>query len=261
MTLLLSPPPNQIESGLYYFTFGWRLILQRKLLPFIILPLLINVTLIIGLVWFFIINIDRWLQSLISFMPSWLDWITVILLPLAILGLLIFFYFTFTTLANFIAAPFNGLLAEKVELQLTGEFLVETSFADIIKDIPRILKREWQKMMYALPKLILLFALGFIPLLGQTIIPVLAFIFSSWMVAIQYCDYPFDNHKIDFIKMRNALTRHRTMNFTFGSLVSACTLIPIVNLVIMPVAVCGATAMWIKEYRQDMLLNVQTGVK
>ncbi|MDG6881552.1 putative sulfate transport protein CysZ [Phocoenobacter uteri] len=255
MSLLLAPPQNQFESGLYYFTFGWRLILQRKLLPFVLLPLLINVTLIIGLLWFFIANIDDWLNNLVSFMPSWLDWITVILMPLAILGLVVFFYFTFTTLANFIAAPFNGLLAEKVELQLTGELLLETSFTDILKDIPRMLKREWQKMMYALPRVILLFALGFVPLLGQTIIPILFFIFGCWMLAIQYCDYPFDNHKVSFIQMQKALSQHRVMNFTFGALVSIATLIPVVNLVIMPVAVCGATAMWIKEYRSDFVVT------
>ncbi len=255
MSLILTPPQSQFESGIYYFTFGWRLILQRKLLPFIILPLMINVVLIAGLFWLFFINLNHWLDTLVNFMPSWLDWITVIIIPLAILVLLVFFYFTFTTLANFIAAPFNGLLAEKVEQQLSGELLLESSFKDILKDIPRMLKREWQKMMYALPRLIILFILGFIPFLGQTIIPMLAFIFSSWMVAIQYCDYPFDNHKISFTQMKKALSQHRVMNFTFGSLVSIATLIPLINLLIMPVAVCGATAMWVQEYRTESLFK------
>ncbi|MDP8099543.1 sulfate transporter CysZ [Pasteurella atlantica] len=258
--MILLPPPaqNQFEAGIYYFTFGWRLIFQRKLLPFILFPLLINITLIIGLVWLFIVNLNDWLNSLVSFMPSWLDWITVILIPIAILGLMLFFYFTFTTLANFIAAPFNGLLAEKVELQLTGELLLDTSFADILKDIPRMLKREWQKMMYALPRLVILFTLGFVPLLGQTVIPILLFILGCWLVAIQYCDYPFDNHKISFIRMQKALSEHKVMNLTFGTLISIATLIPVINLVIMPVAVCGATAMWTKEYR-TFFLNSDLG--
>ncbi|MDP8163151.1 sulfate transporter CysZ [Pasteurella skyensis] len=258
MTLLLSPPQNQFERGIYYFTFGWRLIFQHKLFVFILFPLLINIGLIVGLLWLFIINIDDWLNSLVSFMPSWLDWITVVLVPLAILSLIIVFYFTFTTLANFIAAPFNGLLAEKVELQLTGELVLNTSLTDMLKDIPRMLKREWQKMMYALPRVLFLFILGFTPLLGQTVIPLLFFVFSCWMLAIQYCDYPFDNHKISFIRMQKALSQSKIMNFTFGTLVSIATLIPVINLVIMPVAVCGATAMWVKEYR-SFFLNSHLG--
>lgn len=165
------------------------------------------------------------------------------------------FYFAFTTLANFIAAPFNALLAEKVELQLTNQPLGDTSLFGMLKDIPRMLKREWQKMMYSLPRLIALFLLGFVPFLGQTIVPVLAFVFGAWMVAIQYCDYPFDNHKISFPRMRNALLQNKWMNYTFGALVSICTMLPFINFVVMPVAVCGATSMWVDEYRRFFLEN------
>jgi len=108
-------------------------------------------------------------------------------------------------------------------------------------------------MWYSIPRLVALFLLGFIPVLGQTVVPVIAFIFGAWLIAIQYCDYPFDNHKILFQRMRNALAQQRTMNFTFGSLVSLFTLIPFINFVVMPVAVCGATAMWVNEYRRFFL--------
>lgn len=81
------------------------------------------------------------------------------------------------------------------------------------------------------------------PGIGQTVAPVLWFLFSAWMLAIQYCDYPFDNHKVSFADMRRALRQHKTDNLQFGALVSLFTMIPILNLVILPVAVCGATAM------------------
>ena len=112
-----------------------------------------------------------------------------------------------------------------------------------------MLAREWQKLVYSLPKIIALFLLSFIPLIGQTVIPVATFLFSAWMMAIQYCDYPFDNHKIPFGLMKNELAMKRNMTVTFGGLVSLCMLVPIVNLVVIPVAACGATAMWVKEYR------------
>ena len=59
------------------------------------------------------------------------------------------------------------------------------------------------------------------------------------MMAIQYCDYPFDNHKISFGIMKNALGERRSQSLTFGALITLCTALPIVNLVIIPVAVCG----------------------
>ncbi len=78
---------------------------------------------------------------------------------------------------------------------------------------------------------------------------VLWFLFSAWMLAIQYCDYPFDNHKVPFKEMRTALRTRKITNMQFGALTSLFTMIPLLNLFIMPVAVCGATAMWVDCYR------------
>ncbi|OOH87681.1 sulfate transporter CysZ [Pasteurellaceae bacterium 15-036681] len=250
MSSLFSNPESQAGAGFHYFVYGWRLMVQRRLMPFIIFPVIINAVLMIGLIWLFFSNIGGLLDSLL---PSWLEWLSFVLIPLIFMMILVFFYFAFTTLANFIAAPFNALLAEKVEQQLTGENLTEMSFGEMLKDVPRMLKREWQKMLYSIPRLIGLFLLSFVPIVGQSVVPILAFAFSAWLIAIQYCDYPFDNHKISFSRMRNGLAQHKTMNFTFGSLVSLFTMIPFVNLVVMPVAVCGATAMWVSEYRTVFL--------
>ncbi len=69
------------------------------------------------------------------------------------------------------------------------------------------------------------------------------------MLAIQYCDYPFDNHKVPFKTMRAALRTQKVANMQFGALTSLFTMIPVLNLFIMPVAVCGATAMWVDCWR------------
>ncbi|WP_150539256.1 sulfate transporter CysZ [Actinobacillus vicugnae] len=253
MSSAFNEPQSELGLGFHYFIYGWRLILQRQLLPFVLIPIAINSVLMIALLWFFIGNIVSWADWIVSFMPSWLNWLTIILVPLAVLSLIMLFYFTFTTITNFIAAPFNALLAEKVELQLTGEQLNNMSMLEMLKDVPRMLKREWQKMMYSIPRFIALFLLSFVPVIGQTIVPILTFVFGAWLLAIQYCDYPFDNHKISFKRMRNALGQRKLLNFTFGTFVSIFTALPFVNLVVMPVAVCGATAMWVEEYRDFML--------
>ncbi|WP_257812635.1 sulfate transporter CysZ [Aggregatibacter actinomycetemcomitans] len=239
----------EMKSGFEYFVMGWHLILQKGLRRFVIMPILLNMLLLGGLFWLFVNQIGGYIDGIISYIPDWLSWLSGVLLLLSILMILVLFYFVFTTLSGFIAAPFNGLLAEKVEKMLTGENLQDMSLWDFMKDVPRMLVREWQKLVYSLPKIIALFLLGFLPLLGQTMIPVATFLFTAWMMAIQYCDYPFDNHKIPFGIMKNELAIKRNVTMTFGSLVTLCTFVPVVNLVIIPVAVCGATAMWVTEYR------------
>ena len=49
--------------------------------------------------------------------------------------------------------------------------------------------------------------------------------------------------------MREALRSRKVMNMQFGALTSLFTMIPVLNLVILPVAICGATAMWVDCYR------------
>ncbi len=112
------------------------------------------------------------------------------------------------------------------------------------------MKREWQKFAWYLPRAIVLLILYLIPGIGQTVAPVLWFLFGAAGCSPSgLCDYPFDNHKVPFKEMRTALRTRKIANMQFGALTSLFTMIPLLNLFIMPVAVCGATAMWVDCYR------------
>jgi len=215
----------------------------------VIVPLLINI-LLLGTAFYWLFNkLHQWIPQLLSYVPHWLGWLNVIVWPLAVISIILIFGYFFSTLANWIAAPFFGLLAEKLEQRLTGHVTTESSWWSLMADLPRIMKREWLKLRYYLPRAIGLLLIHFIPGVGQLLAPVLWFIFGAWMMAIQYCDYPFDNHKVSFRAMRNNLAQDRKLHLEFGGLISLLTMIPIVNLVIMPIAVCGATAIWVDRYR------------
>ena len=58
---------------------------------------------------------------------------------------------------------FNGLLAEQLEARLTGATPPDVGVFGILKDVPRIMKREWQKFAWYLPRAIVLLILYFIP--------------------------------------------------------------------------------------------------
>lgn len=237
------------RSGFYYFAQAWKLVSQPGIRRFVILPLLVNILLMGGAFWWLFTQLDVWIPTLMSYVPDWLQWLSYLLWPLAVISVLLVFGYFFSTIANWIAAPFNGLLAEQLEARLTGATPPDTGIFGIMKDVPRIMKREWQKFAWYLPRAIVLLILYLIPGIGQTVAPVLWFLFSAWMLAIQYCDYPFDNHKVPFKEMRTALRTRKITNMQFGALTSLFTMIPLLNLFIMPVAVCGATAMWVDCYR------------
>jgi CysZ protein len=242
------------RSGFHYFFEGFSLIKTKGLKRFVIFPLIINLLLFgTAFTWVFS-HLGASIDWMFSFIPEGLYWLkdalAFIVWPLAVISALLAFAFLFSTIANFIAAPFNGFLAEKVERHLTGENPNDDGMWDMLKDIPRILGREWRKLLYYIPRvLICLLFLLFVPVFGQ----VIWFLFGAWMMAVQYCDYPFDNHKIDFSPMRQLLKEERVRNLSFGMCVSVASFVPLLNLVVMPVAVCGATALFVDRYRNKGL--------
>lgn len=237
-------------SGVHYFAQGWQLISRPGIRRFVILPLLVNILLMGGAFWWLFNRIGDWVPQLMSHVPDGLQWLSYLLWPVMVISVLLVFSYLFSTLANIIAAPFSGLLAEQLEASLTGKPLPDTGIWGIVKDLPRIMAREWQKLAYYLPRALGLLLLYFILVLVRRLLRYCGS-YSAWMLSIQYCDYPFDNHKVSFQQMRSALRQNKVDNLQFGALVSLFTMIPFLNLVILPVAVCGATAMWVDRYRDQ----------
>jgi CysZ protein len=247
-----SSQPNQAlaNSGAGYFFKGFELITLKGIRRFVFIPLLINLVLFSVAFYFMFVELDTYMTRLMEWLPEWLSWLSAILWPLAVITILVIFSFLFSTAANWLAAPFNGLLSEKIENILLGQSAVKGNALDVIKDIPRTLGREWTKLAYYVPRAIGFFLImWFLPVVGQ----IIWFLFVSWMMAVQYKDYPFDNHKIPFPVMRQALKEKQGLSYSFGISVAIFAMIPIINLVIMPVAICGATALWVDHYRDELL--------
>lgn len=243
----------QSLSGFHYIAQGFKLVTLPGIKRFVLLPLLVNILLIGAAFWWLYSKLGEWIPAAMAHIPDWLQWLSYLLWPIAVITTLLVFGYLFSTIANIIAAPFNGLLAEQLEARLTGKPLPDSGIAGIIKDTPRIMKREWKKLAYYLPRALLLLVLYFIPVVGQILFPILWFLFSAWMLSIQYSDYPFDNHKINFTDMKHTLAKEKIRNLQFGGVVSLFTMIPVLNLFIMPVAVCGATKMWVDRYRSGLV--------
>ncbi len=244
---------KQPLSGIGYLLKGMKLLSHPKLRTFVLIPLLINILIFASAFWFLFTSITNWIDSYIAGLPDFLSWLSYLFWPFLIVSILFGFSFLFSTIANLIAAPFNGLLAEKTENILINEQINDDGFTGLIKDLPRIFKRELQKLAYFLPRMFLCGILFFIPAFGQIVAPFIWFVFAGWMMAVQYADFPFDNHKIPFKTMKSALSKRLGKNLSFGMVISFFTTVPIVNFIIMPVAVCGATAFWVDVYKEELI--------
>lgn len=240
---------NSPTHGVGYLFKGLKLAMQSGTRRFVFIPLLINLVIFGGAFTYVFQHARQWIETGLQQLPTWLHWLSYLLWPLLLLGVLVIFAYFFSTLANWIAAPFYGLLAESLEAKLLGKPAPDTSWSELIKDLPRIFHREWIKFKYYLPKALGLLLFMWVPVVGHLLGPIFWFLFSAWMMALQYADYPFDNHKVPFPIMRDQLKTQRWTSFSFGGTVMLGMLIPIVNIFVMPAAVCGATLMWVERFR------------
>ncbi len=237
-----------IAKGFTYLAKGARLLMRQELRVFVLLPLLVNILLFglgIGLIFSYA---GGWVDSAVAWLPEWLSfaaWLLWLLLTLLV-GMGVFW--GFSLIANLIAAPFNGILAEKTQMLLTGTPVDGGGFGDFVRLIPSALGRELSKWMYYLPRVLVLFLLGFVPGM-QIVVPWLWLLFGAWMMAIQYVDYPMDNNRISFKEMQQRLRQRKLLHVSFGGAVSVMLLVPLVNFFVMPIAVVGATALYVEEHK------------
>lgn len=226
--------------------FSW--LNRPKLRLFVWIPLLINVVVFGGATWgllhYFDVLMNRFLPE-----NSWLHYFRWIAWPLIALTLVIVVFYTFSLLANIIAAPFNGFLADAVERLETGQ--APESGLNLAQEIWLSIWQEIKKTLFFLSRAIPIFLLGFIPVVNL-IVPILWFIYSAWVAYLQYMDYPMANNGIFFSRQRQILRGQPIEMFGFGGLATVMLSIPVLNLIAMPVAVIGATLHWSRHIKPNI---------
>lgn len=225
--------------GMQYVWLGFQNLTTPGLRRYVALPLLLNIVVMGGASIWGIGKLDQWIGALLDWFPSWLNFLYWILMPMVVIAFVLTLVYFFSALLMIIAGPVNGLLAEQVEV-MQGHSIPDESLASMTV---RTLGRELIKVAYYLPRYLGIFLLGWIPIVGQMVAPLLWIWFGGWMMAVQYGDYSFDNHTKPFKDVRDAMSQDLMTVMGFGLLVALLLTVPVVNLFIMPAAVIGATLM------------------
>lgn len=227
---------------------GFSLIFRRRVRLYVLVPFMINLLLFTGAFVYGAGLIGDMIDRLTA-QWAWAEWLAWVLWPLFLIIVLAVLFFCFSIVANLIAAPFNGFLAREVERSLTGTVQAETRHGGSLPgEFIDALRSESTKFVYFLMRALPLLLLFIVPLVNA-IAPLVWFLFGAWMLAAEYLEYPMGNSGMQFSDVRSRLASHRALAFGFGSAVLLLTLIPVLNFVVMPVAVAGATKLWIEELR------------
>ena len=229
---------RDISTGLNALARGLRLLPAPGVRLYVIVPLAINLLLFGALVWYGYTQFTELVAWLMSYVPDWLDF----------LEWLLWLFFLFTPIANIIAAPFNALMSEKIEIMLTGSAVSsEVSFARMALDA---FSSQLRKLLYIALWALGLFLVSLIPGINL-LAPLLWILFGSWLLSLEYFDYPMGNHDLVFREQKRQLAERRGIALGFGGGMMIMTSIPVINFLAMPVGVAGATVLWVERFQQQ----------
>ncbi|MFJ8580446.1 EI24 domain-containing protein [Micromonospora sp. NPDC093277] len=146
---------------------------------------------------------------------------------------------TFTAVTLVIGDPFYEKISERVEDRLGGTpGAVEVPFwASLRRSLADSLRLVAVSVLVGVP----LFAAGFIPVVGQTVVPVIGAAVGGWFLALELVGAPFYRRGMGLAQRRSLLRADRPTTLGFGVAVFVCFLIPLGAVLVMPAAVAGAT--------------------
>lgn len=229
-------------KGARYLFRGFDQLLKPELRPFILWPLIINIVIFLAAMISGIFLLDDFMADMLPQGWEWLQWL---LWPLFFLLFALTGFYTFTLVANFIGSPFNGVLSARVEWIESGQMPPESE-----SSIPGIvwssIAGELRKWVHFLKWILLLIIVSIIPVVN-VLAPFCWMLLGSWMLVVEYADYPLGNHGMRLSSQVVWLKERMPLVMGFGAITLAASLVPVVNFAVMPAAVIGFTLLWLDQ--------------
>jgi CysZ protein len=225
----------QTLSGPAYLLRGFRSLTKPGLRRYVVFPALGNLVIytIAGVAIFYGLDsaLDRWL-------PQGYDWLRWLLFPIVALVLFAVGMLLFTLLTNLLLSPFLGTLSAHVEAQLGNA--PEPPPRPFWPGLRADLGLELRRMAYILLCLLGVFAASLIPVVNFVVAP-FGLLVTAWLLAVEYAGNPLGNRRWTLREQLQFLRGARWRMIAFGLASFGLTLVPIINLVVVPASVIGMT--------------------
>jgi CysZ protein len=145
---------------------------------------------------------------------------------------------TFTAVTLLVGDPFYEKLSEEVERSEGGcpPGPGHGLWRQLVTAVGDSLYVVWRALHWAVP----LFVLGFVPVLGQTVVPVIGFFVSGFFLSLELTSVALQRRGVPVRERLRLLRRHKATEWGFGVPLALAFLVPFVAVVLMPGAVAGA---------------------
>jgi CysZ protein len=165
--------------------------------------------------------------------------LTVMLFALALLLAVV----TFTAVTLLIGQPFYENLSEKVDRDVSPDGHAPESGLPLWRELWISARDSLRIVVRAALWGVLLFACGFVPVVGQTAVPVIGFFVTGFFLTEELTAVALQRRGVELRTRLTLLRGRRTLVWGFGTPLAVSFLVPFVAVFLMPGAVAGATLM------------------
>ena len=230
-------------TGLRYFGQGFSMLARRpRLLLTGMLPAVLTTAVLLGAMIALIVNVDHVAVLLTPFANGWPDGgrqLMRLAAGIALVGVVLLLglvAFTAVTLPRRRAVLRAHRRADRRRPGRCQQGHLELSwwkqFVSGLRDGVVLLVRS---LVFTIP----LFLAGFLPVVGQSVVPVLAALLTAWFMALEVTAVPFYRRGISLRHRTALLRRRRALALGLGLPAALLCMIPLLAIVVMPVAFAG----------------------
>ena len=234
---------SELTTGLHDVGRGFDFVKRHpSLWKWILAPSVITLLLLIAAV----VGVAALTEPLVtwvtSHLPSFLASIAgVILTIVVVLGLSLAALLVFVSVAGMVAGPFNELLSEAVEERLTGTPGAPFSLAAFLRGAMLGVLHGLRRVAVSLVGIVLLFALGLIPVIGTIAAGLIGLWLAARGAAYDAYDSVLSRREMAYRDKLAYLDRHRSRSLGLGITIAGMLLVPGLNLVALGLGAVGAT--------------------
>ncbi|WP_415950542.1 EI24 domain-containing protein [Streptomyces sp. KLOTTS4A1] len=150
---------------------------------------------------------------------------------------------TFTAMTLLIGQPFYEALSEQVDKDMSPDGTAPESGLPLLRELWISARDSLRVLVRALGWAVLLFALGFVPVLGQTVVPALGIAVTGFFVTQELTSVALQRRRVEVREQLAMMRGRRMLIWGFGTPLALCFLVPFLAVFLMPGAVAGATLM------------------
>lgn len=225
------------------------LVFNPSLWPWAILPAILNLVIFAIVATALIFNASTllewvWAQPELA---SWYDWLLravwYVVFAILIVGSLIISYYLVLLVGGAVASPFNDKLSEKAERILDPDLQEAGTDESPVADILRSLAVSIGLLMLYLIGLAVLLPLHLVPGLGNLAFTASAACWSAAFLVLDYTEDTLDRRGFSIGEKFGGLRGDLELAAGFGAGTSLLMIVPVLNLLAMPVAVVAGSAL------------------